>query len=341
MYSKKKSKSGRFSKSASKILSFIQKILAKIQGILFSNYDMRYINLYYRKFNRDDHFYSFSKSISEYAIINSDKIEELKENLDQQSLELVDTLLERYHYIYTHNVLELNKILTIKELEEIGKIIKFKNEYKKFKKPILNHLDNAVFFYKHGLIYVPKEIINKLKKKDIIDGGAYIGDSAFMFEKDYEINKIHSFEPINKNYNRLLKSIERNNLKKVIPIRSALGIENSIIKIKDSSAASSLFKNGEEEIKVTTIDDYVSKNSLLIGIIKLDIEGYGLRAIKGAKKTIIEQEPILLLSIYHNSEEFFELKSYIKNLNLDYKFIIRKLGASKSFYDTNLIAWVE
>ncbi len=325
----------------SKILSNIQKSLAKVQGIVFKNYDMQHVELYYRKYKRDNYFYTFSKSITENAIKHSEKVEELKENLDQKSIELINTLLERYHYIYTHNVLELNKILSLKELEEEGVIIKHNIEYKQTKKPILRNFDTAVFYYKHGLIYVPEESIYKLIEKDVIDGGAYIGDSAFMFENDFKINKIHSFEPNFKNYRILRKSIELNNLKKVIPVNAGLGIEKGLIKIEDSGSATSLLKQGSEEIQVTTIDDYVLENNLNIGVIKLDIEGYGLRAIKGAINTLKQQKPILLLSIYHSSEEFFELKSYIASLNLDYKIIIRKLGANKPFYDTNLIAWVE
>lgn len=325
----------------SQILNFIQRTLAKVQGMVFKNYDMRNINLFYRKYSRDKIFYTFSKSITEYAIKHSEKVEELKENLDEKSLELITTLLERYHYVYTHNVLELNKILTIKELKEDGNIVKYKIDYKEKKKPILSSFDTAVFYYKHGLIYVPKESINNLKEKDIIDGGAYIGDSAFMFEKDFQINKIHSFEPNLKNYRILRKTIKSNNLRKVIPIKAGLGMEKGLLKVEDSGSATSFLKKGSEEIQVTTIDDYVSENNLNIGVIKLDIEGYGLRAIKGAIATIKQQNPILLLSIYHSSEEFFELKGLINSLNLNYKIIIRKLGANKPFYDTNLIAWVE
>ena len=129
----------------SKILSIIQKLLAKVQGIVFKNYDMRHVNLYYRKYNRDKNFYTFSKSITEYAIKHSGKVEELRENLDQKSIELIDTLLERYHYIYTHNVLELKKILTIEELKEDGDITKYNIEYKRRNKPILSTFDTAVF----------------------------------------------------------------------------------------------------------------------------------------------------------------------------------------------------
>ncbi len=328
-------------KLSSRILSIIQIFLAKVQGKMFKNYDVRDVNLYYRKYSRDNNYYTFSKSITEYVIKYSEKVEELKENLDQKSIELIDKLLERYHYIYTHNVIELKEILTIKELKGDGEITKYNKEYKRRKKPILSYFDNAVFYYKHGLIYVPKEVINNLKEKDVIDGGAYIGDSAFMFEKDFKINKIHSFEPNLKNYRVLKKSIKLNNLKKVLPANTGLGMEKGLVKIEFTGSATSIFKQGPEEIQVTTIDDYVLENNLNIGVIKLDIEGYGLRAIKGAKNTIKQHTPILLLSIYHSSEEFFELKSYLSSLNLNYKIIIRKLGSNKPFYDTNLIAWVE
>ena len=74
-------------------------------------------------------------------------------------------------------------------------------------------------------------------------------------------------------------------------------------------------------------------------MIKLDVEGFGLKALKGAEKTIQTFKPVLLVSIYHNGEEFFDIKCYIEDLKLDYTIIIRKLDASEPFFETILIAW--
>ena len=165
------------------------------------------------------------------------------------------------------------------------------------------------------------------------------GDSALVFEKFYNPNKVYAFEPEIKNYNLMLETIKRNNLNRVIPIRIALGNKEDVIRIKDFNASSYISDNGENEIKMTTIDKFVDDKNLSVGLIKMDIEGYELNAVKGAENTVKKFKPVLLISIYHNGKEFFEIPPYIKKLNLYYRYIIRKLSPLKPFYETVLIVW--
>ncbi|KKM95531.1 hypothetical protein LCGC14_1187320, partial [marine sediment metagenome] len=51
-------------------------------------------------------------------------------------------------------------------------------------------------------------------------------------------------------------------------------------------------------VESTTIDSYVKERNLKVGLIKLDIEGHGLKALEGAKNTIKKYKPMLLISIY-------------------------------------------
>lgn len=58
------------------------------------------------------------------------------------------------------------------------------------------------------------------------------------------------------------------------------------------------------EVNQITLDEYVDSENIEIGLIKVDIEGAERNFLKGAKKTICEQKPILLISIYHSAEDF-------------------------------------
>jgi hypothetical protein len=78
-----------------------------------------------------------------------------------------------------------------------------------------------------------------------------------------------------------------------------------------------------------------------IGLIKLDIEGSELEAIKGALETIKKFKPILLISVYHRPEDFFFIKPLIDSLDLGYKFIIRKTSPFTITAETVLIGYVE
>jgi hypothetical protein len=61
-----------------------------------------------------------------------------------------------------------------------------------------------------------------------------------------------------------------------------------------------------------------------VSVIKLDIEGMELATIQGAKKTIVRDKPILLISIYHTPEDFFEIRPLIESWNLGYYFMVRE-----------------
>ena len=84
---------------------------------------------------------------------------------------------------------------------------------------------------------------------------------------------------------------------------------------------SSVSNDGGTEIEVSTIDDICGE--IPVTFIKMDIEGSKLRALKGAKNTILKNKPKLAICIYHRAEDIFEIPRYIDDLAPGYKFFIR------------------
>ena len=52
----------------------------------------------------------------------------------------------------------------------------------------------------------------------------------------------------------------------------------------------------------------------------MDIEGFELQALKGAKKILKEQLPVLAISIYHKREDIWELPNFIMSISDKYRF---------------------
>ena len=122
-----------------------------------------------------------------------------------------------------------------------------------------NNFEFGVFNEKHGISNI--ENINYFKNKNIIDAGGYIGDYAIIFS-DYTDNKVYSFEPFKSNYDLMLKTIELNDIKNIVPINMALGNENKEIFIyydgENSSGLSidnkeSEFNSKKEIVNMATI----------------------------------------------------------------------------------------
>ena len=259
---------------------------------------------------------------------------QLVKNLDSRSKKCVSTILERIKKIATSK--EYSNLFSNEENRQINMLMEdfYKNcycineecyAYKNYLLPI-KHFEPSVLYYKHNIDNL--KTLDKIKNKAIIDVGAFIGDSAVVLQ-DYTNDNVYSFEPTNKNFSLLLKTIKLNHSKKIIPQKCALGGKNEEIEIYLQGSASSINRKLEEnpkreKIKVISLDNFVKDNNIEVGLIKVDIEGFEQEFLKGALDTIKSQKPILLISIYHNASDFFEIKPYIESLDLGYSFKIIK-----------------
>ncbi|ONI37647.1 hypothetical protein AN639_09500 [Candidatus Epulonipiscium fishelsonii] len=163
--------------------------------------------------------------------------------------------------------------------EDISHIIKLSNDiyqYKNYQLP-KRHFEASVFYYKHQLHEVSN--LNKIKDKSIIDVGGFIGDSVLVFN---ELNpkNIYTFEAMPENFKFLIKTIKLNNIKNVTAINVALGNKEGYCNMQVAANASSsvMYLNNNNfkiiKVPVITLDSYVKKNNIEVGLIKTDIDLY-------------------------------------------------------------------
>ncbi len=253
----------------------------------------------------------------------------LIKNLDDNSIDCVSKILSRVQQIATSNNARFD-IFTEEEIKQFknlkkefhSQIIKISDEvwaYKQYLLPI-KHFESSVFYYKHQLGDLKN--IDSFKDKDIIDAGGFIGDSAIVFSP-YTNGNVYTFEPTTQNYNMMLETIKLNESKNIVPVKLGLGSKDEVLEINIDSSASSinrvLHENLQKEsIHITTLDKFVEEHNLKVGLIKVDIEGFEQEFLRGALNTIKTQKPTLLLSIYHNADDFFNIKPFIESLDLGY-----------------------
>ena len=192
-----------------------------------------------------------------------------------------------------------------------------------------NQFEECVFWDHYGLPLL--EHPERIRKLDIIDAGAFIGDTALVFSS-YTDGRIHSFEPDPSNYGLLEKTISMNGLSGVVPCQYALGEASGAVTLSQRGSCSTLYEKPEcftyrnkVQVPMISVDEYVEKNRLQIGLIKADLEGAEQQMLRGALRTIQTQKPTLIISIYHNDSDFFGIKPMLEKLNLGYCFKIRHL----------------
>ena len=189
-----------------------------------------------------------------------------------------------------------------------------------------------------------------IKERDIIDVGAYIGDSSFILS-EYTKKKVYAFEPFNDAFSELEENIKLNEINNVITVKLGISNETGIKKLYFAKNGLSISTNDPEkslskgactdevQINTTTIDKFAKDNNLTVGIIKIDAEGAEQEVLKGAIETIKKDKPILLVSIYHNINDFMDIKPWIDNLNLDYQYKITKPEPTTFIEETLLVCY--
>ena len=259
-----------------------------------------------------------------YERLDSEDVEEIVKILQRQRL-IKDTMGQKID-LFTEEeqklILEMDRELK----QQVFRVADDMYCYKHYFLPI-PHFEASVFVYKHGIDCI--EHPEKLQNKDILDVGGYIGDSILVL-KPLTSRRVYSFEATEKNFALMKKTIELNHLENVIPERMALGSEKGVMEMKLAGSSSAFHENGivtvtgTENVEVDTLDAYMEGKNIEAGLIKVDIEGAEQDFLKGARKTIEKQKPVLLMSIYHNADDFFDIKPIIESWNLGYKFRIHK-----------------
>jgi FkbM family methyltransferase len=170
--------------------------------------------------------------------------------------------------------------------------------------------------------------------KVIIDIGANVGYYTVLLAKSQPVDGfLHAFEPFPASYDVTTRSVAKNNLADKVTV-SQTGLSDnsgkSIIYIPETSGTSAASMkvlhpeetNLEFEIVLETLDSYIQKNNLTnVDLIKIDVEGAELFAIRGGWETIRANRPVVFAELlrkwsagfgYHPNEviEMFKQESY-------------------------------
>ena len=74
-----------------------------------------------------------------------------------------------------------------------------------------------------------------------------------------------------------------------------------------------------ESVQAITLENYIKENKINdIDLIKMDIEGSELEALKGSNLILKNLEPNLIISAYHSPEQLIDIISYISKLESNY-----------------------
>lgn len=160
-----------------------------------------------------------------------------------------------------------------------------------------------------------------LGSKDIfVDAGGFDGDTTEEFCKRYpDYEKVFFFEPSSSNCQKARTRLMGYRSIEFIE----LGLSDSVGKLwfkPDEGSASSVSESGSCQIDVTTLDQEIEGK---VTFIKMDLEGWEIKAIEGSRRHVLEDHPKLAISVYHNSSDFWRICEFVIGLRKDYDVFLR------------------
>lgn len=167
----------------------------------------------------------------------------------------------------------------------------------------------AVREFAEGRYYEPfthlafKTILEGKGGRNVVHAGAFFGDMLHTLSKSAAT--VYAFEPVLENFVFAKKNAERLGLKNVVLVNAGLGEDDGLLPIRTTDkqgrfiGGGSTFNTGAqneqhvyETVPVFRIDSLPIDD---VALIELDVEGFELPALKGARTTIERDRPVILI----------------------------------------------
>ena len=220
----------------------------------------------------------------------------------------------------------------------------------KYKGNLNNNIDANVFFYgafEKPLLFFLRDTLNALKtdtpKAIFMDIGANVGHHSIFLSKF--ASQVLSFEPYPKVNIQFKQQIAHNNISNIQIFENGLsdrretlnyyaptGNNEGIGSFDESSIGKGNTSYGKLELQEG--DQVIESDSWKnIKLIKIDVEGFEKKVIKGLSRTIEEERPVIVCEITYGQQLSFgsieELSSYLPQNYEILTFNTRKLDGSK------------
>ncbi len=171
--------------------------------------------------------------------------------------------------------------------------------------------DYVGHYYFFGFKDLAQERLFQLCQPDfiVLDIGANIGFTLLKLSQLANNGKVIGFEPDPYNFSVCSKNIEQNNFRNALVLNVGLGCEEGIFNMEVRAPSNrggnrvtlDPYKNGIK-VHIKKLDEYMADLMVdKVHLIKIDVEGYELKVLKGAEKTLKTFQPILFIELDNNN----------------------------------------
>ena len=172
-------------------------------------------------------------------------------------------------------------------------------------------------------IHIKEQYIEKFMNYNsefFVDAGGFDGDTSEIFAKNCPNYRwIYFIEPSKNNLTYAKKRLVDIDRISYFPI--GLSNQREILRFNENlGSASNVSDIGSVFIQLDRLDAIIQDE---ISFIKMDLEGFELKALEGSIEILKKYKPKLAIAVYHAASDLREIYQFIKSLNLGYKMYMR------------------
>ena len=187
-------------------------------------------------------------------------------------------------------------------------------------------------FYEERMLHFIQKFRMYKQPPVVVDVGACIGNHTIFFARVMSAN-VYAFEPVRENMDHIKRNALLNVVMKQITfIPHGAGDSRSMVKFKKgpdgNCGMGRISLDGSDTVNLVPIDEVISQ-SHEVDILKIDVEGYNIPVLEGARYTIEHDHPEIYIEA-GTDPELQEVKDFL--LPLGYTFYPKPFNATPTWF---------
>ncbi len=177
--------------------------------------------------------------------------------------------------------------------------------------------------------YFPQDLFELCESEVFVDVGGYDGDTASEFLRltGNKVEQLHIIEADPGTFTRLIswRSTLPTNLKERIFLHNlAASDSRGVLSFSANSAFDSHITDAGQGVEVPCEQlDVILADKSAPTLVKMDIEGAEVSALKGMRDLITEHQPILAICLYHRQDDLWAIPSLINSFVGGYRYFLK------------------
>jgi len=159
-----------------------------------------------------------------------------------------------------------------------------------------------------------------LRSEAFVDAGGFDGDTTEEFcRRCPDYRQVHLFEPSERNL-RAAKARLAGHRDIAFHAKALSDAAGQIAFDSEAGSASAVTTGGSEMVEMTTLDAAIPDP---VSFIKMDLEGWEIKALAGSERHIRQDRPKLAIAVYHRASDFRDIWRYVRSIHPDYRVYLR------------------